>query len=48
MLSLNYLVQAKDGRWYAATGNWHRADDAVNELRFAGLMGRALAVLAAR
>ena len=48
VLSLNYLVQAKDGRWYAATGNWHRADDAVNELRFAGLMGRALAVLAAR
>lgn len=48
VLSLNYLVQAKDGRWYAATGNWHRADDAVNELRFAGLMGRALALLAAR
>ncbi len=48
VLSLNYLVQAKDGRWYAATGNWHRADDAVNEVRFAGLMGRALALLAAR
>ena len=48
VLSLNYLVQAKDGRWYAATGNWHRADDAVNELRFVGLMGRALAVLASR
>ncbi len=48
VLSLNYLVQAKDGRWYAATGNWHRADEAVNELRFAGLMGRALAVLASR
>jgi beta-lactamase class A len=48
VLSLNYLVQAKDGRWYAATGNWHRADDAVNEVRFAGLMGRALALLAGR
>jgi hypothetical protein len=48
VLTLNYLVQAKDGRWYAATGNWHRADDAVNELRFAGLMGRVLALLAAR
>ncbi|MES3083055.1 serine hydrolase [Sphingomonas faeni] len=48
VLTLNYLVQAKDGRWYAATGNWHRADDGVNELRFAGLMGRALALLAAR
>ncbi len=48
VLTLNYLVQANDGRWYAATGNWHRADDAVNEVRFAGLMGRALALLAAR
>ncbi|WP_332799093.1 serine hydrolase [Sphingomonas sp. PB2P12] len=48
VLSLNYVVQANDGRWYAATGNWHRADDAVNEMRFAGLMGRALALLAAR
>ena len=48
VLTLNYLVQAKDGRWYAATGNWHRPDDAVNEVRFAGLMGRALALLAAR
>ncbi len=48
VLSLNYLVQSKDGRWYAATGNWHRMDDAVNEVKFAGLMGRALALLAAR
>ncbi len=48
VLTLNYLVQAKDGRWYAATGNWHRSDDAVNELRFVGLMGRVLALLAAR
>lgn len=48
VLTLNYLVQAKDGRWYAATGNWHRPDDAVNEVRFTGLMGRALALLAAR
>ena len=48
VLSLNYLVQAQDGRWYAATGNWHRTDDGVNELRFAGLMGRALALLAGR
>jgi len=48
VIALNYLVQAKGGRWYAATGNWHRADDGVNEVRFAGLMGRALALLAAR
>ncbi|SFO09135.1 serine hydrolase [Sphingomonas sp. OK281] len=48
VVTLNYLVQAKDGRWYAATGNWHRADDGVNELRFVGLMGRVLALLAAR
>ncbi len=48
VITLNYLVQAKDGRWYAATGNWHRADGPVNEVKFVGLMGRALALLAAR
>ncbi|BCA62409.1 hypothetical protein HMP09_1643 [Sphingomonas sp. HMP9] len=48
VVALDYLVQAKDGRWYAATGNWHRADGPVNDMRFAGLMGRALTLLAGR
>jgi len=48
VIAINFVVQAKDGRWYAATGNWHRADGPVNELRFAGLMTRLLALVAAR
>ncbi len=48
VIAINFVVQAKDGRWYAATGNWHRADGPVNELRFVGLMTRLLALVAAR
>ncbi|WP_242008239.1 serine hydrolase [Sphingomonas ginsenosidivorax] len=48
VIALNFVVQARDGRWYAATGNWHRADDQVSELRFSGLMTRLLALVAAR
>lgn len=48
VIALNFVVQARDGRWYAATGNWHRADDQINELRFVGLMTRLLALVAAR
>lgn len=48
VIALNFVVQAGDGRWYAATGNWHRADDQVSELRFTGLMTRLLALIAAR
>lgn len=48
VIALNFVVQSKDGRWYAATGNWHRADDQVSEVRFAGLMTRLLALVAAR
>ncbi len=48
VIALNFIVQAKDGRWYAATGNWHRTDDQVSEMRFTGLMTRLLALVAAR
>ncbi len=48
VIALNFVVQASDGRWYAATGNWHRADDQVSEMRFSGLMTRLLALVAAR
>jgi beta-lactamase class A len=48
VIAINFVVQAKDGRWYAATGNWHRADAGVNELKFVGLMTRLLALVAAR
>lgn len=42
VIALNVLVQAKDGRWYAVTGSWHRPDAAVEEAPFLALVTRAL------
>ncbi|THD34761.1 MAG: serine hydrolase [Sphingomonas sp.] len=42
VITLNYLVRRKDGRWLAVAGNWHRADARVDELAFSQLMTRAL------
>lgn len=46
VLSFNYLVRTKDGRWLAVAGNWHNPDAAVQELTFASLMTRALLLAA--
>jgi len=46
VLTLNYLVRRKDGRWMAIVGNWHRADAGVDTNQFAQLLNRAL-ILAA-
>ena len=42
VITLNYLVKRKDGRWLAVVGNWHRADAGVDTLTFSQLMARAL------
>ncbi|MDB5678685.1 serine hydrolase [Sphingomonas bacterium] len=42
VITLNYLVRRKDGRWLAVVGNWHRADAGVETLAFSQLMTRAL------
>lgn len=44
VITLNYLVRRKDGRWLAVVGNWHRADAGVETLAFSQLMTRALAL----
>ena len=46
VIALNVLAQAKNGRWYAVSGAWHRADGAVDEARFLPLVTRALALVA--
>ena len=46
VVTLNYLVRTQDGRWFAVTGNWHRADADTPLLSFASLMTRALALTA--
>jgi beta-lactamase class A len=44
VITLNYLVRRKDGRWLAVVGNWHRPDAGVDTLVFSQLMARALAL----
>ncbi len=45
VMSMNFLVQAKDGRWYAVSGAWNNPAAPVEEARFLGLMNRALALI---
>ena len=47
VITLNYLVQRKDGRWLAIAANWHRADAEVETATFTALANRLL-TLAAR
>ncbi|HEX7850548.1 MAG TPA: serine hydrolase [Sphingomonas sp.] len=46
VITLNFLVRRKDGRWLAIAAGWHRSDAGVENDRFTMLMTRAL-VLAA-
>jgi hypothetical protein len=42
VITLNYLVRSKTGRWFAVTGNWHDPAAAVSAPDFTSLMNRAL------
>ena len=46
VITLNFLVQRKDGRWLAIAANWHRTDDAVDLNAFLQLLTRTLTVAA--
>ncbi|HEY4321545.1 MAG TPA: serine hydrolase [Gemmatimonadales bacterium] len=41
VLSLNYLLQRADGRWFVLTGTWNNPAKAVDDVSFAALMKRA-------
>lgn len=45
VIAMNLLLNTADGRWFAVTGNWHRADAGVEEAHFAALMTRAAALV---
>ena len=47
VITLNFLVRTRAGKWLAVTGNWHDPQAPVEALTFASLMNRAL-LLAAR
>ncbi len=46
VVTLNFLVKRKDGRWLAINAGWHRNDAGVEENRLIMLMTRALVLLA--
>jgi beta-lactamase class A len=46
VITLNFLVRRKDGRWLAVAAGWHRGDAGVENDRFTMLMTRALVLLA--
>lgn len=46
VMNLTFLLQGKDGAWYAMAGTWNDPAKAVNELQFTGLIGRALQLAA--
>jgi len=45
VVTLNFLVRRKDGRWLAIAAGWHRNDAGVEENRLIMLMTRALVLL---
>lgn len=45
VISMNFLVQTKAGRWYTLTGSWNDPKALVNEKRFIALASRALALV---
>ena len=48
VINMTFLLQSKDGAWYALTGSWNDTATQVDDSRFASLMGRAVELAAAR
>jgi beta-lactamase class A len=42
VITLNYLVRDKAGRWFAVVANWHRGDGLVETVTFSALVDRAV------
>jgi len=46
VMAMTFLLRAKDGGWWALSGSWNDPAAAVDEVRFAGLMARAVELAA--
>lgn len=42
VIAMTFLLQGRDGVWYAMSGSWNDNEAAVDDTRFAGLMTRAV------
>jgi len=48
VINMTFLLQGKDGGWYALAGSWNDTATQVDDSRFASLMGRAVELAAPR
>lgn len=46
VIAMTWLLQGKDGAWYALSGSWNDTAKPVDDARFAGLMTRAVELAA--
>lgn len=46
VISMSFLLQGKDGAWYAAAASWNNAQAPVDDTRFIALMSRAVELAA--
>ncbi len=46
VMNMTFLLQAKNGGWYALAGSWNNPAAAIDEARFASLMRRAVELAA--
>jgi beta-lactamase class A len=46
VISMSYLLQSANGKWYVATGSWNDTTKEVDQKKFAGLMERLVAAVA--
>lgn len=45
VIAMHFLVQARNGKWYAVSGAWNNPAAGVDESRFVSLMNRALSLI---
>lgn len=46
VVSMSYLLQSKQGKWFVVTGSWNDAANAVDNTKFAALMERMVSAIA--
>jgi beta-lactamase class A len=45
VINMTFMLEHQDGTWYAVSGSWFKSGGGIDEVRFAGLMERAIQLL---
>ncbi|MCX6141540.1 MAG: hypothetical protein NTX15_12095 [Candidatus Kapabacteria bacterium] len=46
VINMTYLLRHKNGDWYGLSVSWNRSDAAVDNISFAGIVERAIQLIA--